>query len=183
MILKKSKLEFRKKTWLALGVLHPQVGKPGCKSHSVFLWKDELQGVLCCWARVQLDPFLIPRLQSVCVCVCVWAHMHLQWRKNPSRFCTRAICGPSMGLPSSFKKWYQQWGGLVQWADFFIKGNLCGPAGDWIHGPVVQEWQTPNGCQSGFSPKGTNFRTSLLAEWSRIHLTTQGRGFDLWPRN
>ena len=100
----------------------------------------------------QLDPFLSNSKAPKCVCVC----MHLKWAKNPSGFCTWAICRPSMGLPSSFKKWYQQWDGLVQWADFFIKGNVSGPTGDWIHGPVVQEWQVPLTAVNLTSPKGTN---------------------------
>ena len=73
VILKKSKLEFRKKTWLALGALHTQVGKLGCESHSVFLYKAELQGVLYCWARVSVGHISNSKAPK---CVCARACTH-----------------------------------------------------------------------------------------------------------
>ena len=73
VILKKSKLEFRKKTWLALGALHTQVGKLGCESHSVFLYKAELQGILYCWSRVSVGHISNSKAPK---CVCARACTH-----------------------------------------------------------------------------------------------------------
>lgn len=123
-------------------MLHPQVGSLDGKSPLCSSGKMNLQGVLCCWARVPAGPiskFKAPKCVCVCACerTCIYSD-----GKILQDFVHEPFVDQAWGCPVHSKNGISN--GVVWFseADFFCKGNLCGPAGDWIHGPVVQEWQT-----------------------------------------